>query len=301
MGLWAVDLTGRDLFVNGRSVRCALLADGDELQVCSALFRVHYSDPLLPTMITKNSSARAIQRNGSSNGVRSGNRRTHVLGPSPWPIDDEPDSCLADAEPEIQPVQEQIPQSMAGLAGTELAGVLAPLTQHFATMQQQMFDQFKQAMLMMGQMFSDLHRAELALMREELNRLHQVTQELNRLQLELVRNQQSALPRPTNQTALAPANGVAGQRREIEAKAPSLDGPPRPSNGANGDVPLVVPATTPPHTETTRRPNGAAATSASVEGDFHVLLTQRIAALQEERLGLWQKILSYLKPSDAVS
>src|SRR5207245_1978028 len=58
----------------------------------------------------------------------------------------------------------------------------------FGQMQQQMFDQFQQAMVMMVQMFRSLHRDQMQLVREELDRLHELTAELQSLQADLAKN-----------------------------------------------------------------------------------------------------------------
>jgi hypothetical protein len=165
-----------------------------------------------------------------------------------------------------------------------LAAALAPLATQFALMQQQMFDQFKQAMLMMGQMFSDLHREQLVLIREELNRLHHVTQEIQTLQMELARNPRPPVPEFLERT-LSGTGGTIGAGPGEHAKESGQ----APTNG----------------TQEASRPEQPAAMAAIVSGtaapdsaDFHVLITQRIAALQDQRQGLWQKIVSYLKPKD---
>ena len=55
------------------------------------------------------------------------------------------------------------------LAQSELAeSMLMPLVNQFSLMQQQMFDQFHQVILMMFQMFGTLHRDQMGLVREDL-------------------------------------------------------------------------------------------------------------------------------------
>ena len=49
---------------------------------------------------------------------------------------------------------------------------LVPLVNQFSMMQQQMFDQFQQAMGMLVQMFGTMHREQMDVIREELDRLH---------------------------------------------------------------------------------------------------------------------------------
>ena len=156
----------------------------------------------------------------------------------------------------------------------------------------------------MGQMFGDMHRDQLVMVREEWERLHQVTQELHTLQLELAKHTPSATPP-------APAAPVAPSRNAIQrtgaAAAPS--GPAgtakRPRASTNGKGASAKPA---PKEDRSRAPKRAAEAgappgqagqpAASAQNDFHVRLTQRIAALQAERQTLWDKITSFLKPQE---
>jgi hypothetical protein len=53
-----------------------------------------------------------------------------------------------------------------------------------------MFDQFQQAIAMMVQMFGEMHRDQMKVIREELDRLHELTDELNALRHELANRSQ---------------------------------------------------------------------------------------------------------------
>src|SRR5262249_60566137 len=89
-------------------------------------------------------------------------------------------------------------------------------------MQQQMFDQFQQAMGMLVQMFGTMHREQMEVIREELDRLHDLTRELQELKQELVRSpgltaaptlpaaEAGAARRPAAALADGPAAEVAG-------------------------------------------------------------------------------------------
>ena len=59
--------------------------------------------------------------------------------------------------------------------------MLVPLVNQFGLMQQQMFDQFQQAMAMMVQMFGTMHRDQMEVIRAELDRLHELTEEFHAL------------------------------------------------------------------------------------------------------------------------
>ena len=57
--------------------------------------------------------------------------------------------------------------------------MLVPMVNQFGLMQQQMFDQFQQAMAMMVQMFGTMHRDQMEVIRAELDRLHELTDEFH--------------------------------------------------------------------------------------------------------------------------
>jgi pSer/pThr/pTyr-binding forkhead associated (FHA) protein len=147
------------------------------------------------------------------------------------------------------------------------AALLGPAVQQFALMQQQMFDQFHQAMMAIVQMFGALHRDQMGLIRGELDRLQAVSQELNSLRAELTRQP------PAHPTA-AP-NGPVPQ----QAPAPEATGQPAPGAAAAARPAEAVPAP-----------------GATVQGDpgIHVWLSQRIEALEQERQSRWQKVMSFV-------
>ncbi len=63
--------------------------------------------------------------------------------------------------------------------------MLVPLVNQFGLMQQQMFDQFQQAMAMMVQMFGTMHRDQMEVIRAELDRLNKLSDEVRALTAEL--------------------------------------------------------------------------------------------------------------------
>ena len=79
--------------------------------------------------------------------------------------------------------------------------MLVPLVNQFGLIQQQMFDQFQQAMAMMLQMFGTMHREQMEVIRRELDQLHELTEEFHSLKNELA-----------NRT---PGNGPIGAKREM--------------------------------------------------------------------------------------
>jgi pSer/pThr/pTyr-binding forkhead associated (FHA) protein len=147
--------------------------------------------------------------------------------------------------------------------------LLLPVIDQLNQMQQQMFDQFHQSILTMAQMFSTMHREQMDLVREEMEQLRRVTAELQHLQAQKARG---AATGPA-----APA--VARIERKPAAAEVGPKSPPSPAWAAA----LKKPAEASP-----------AEAAAPAAGDIHDWLTQRIAALQEERQGRWQKVMNFM-------
>lgn len=65
------------------------------------------------------------------------------------------------------------------------AAILLPMLKQLGDVHNQMFDQFQQSMMLMAQMFGQLHRDQMTLMQEELLRIQELNAELARLQSEV--------------------------------------------------------------------------------------------------------------------
>src|SRR5579883_252128 len=151
----------------------------------------------------------------------------------------------------IAPVELPVPRN-----GVEI--LLMPLVSQFSQMQQQMFEQSQQTLLLMAQMFGNLQREQMAVIRQELEQIKELTRQLHTLQSQGMR--QSRLPLPASPQAAAPSS-----------PSPSLSWKPTSS------------------AEKTETPSAKLCNS-----DVHVWLSQRLSALQEERQSRWQKVLSTL-------
>ena len=146
------------------------------------------------------------------------------------------------------------------------ASLLGPVVHQLGVMQQQMFDQFHQAMMTMVQMFGALHRDQMGLIHDELDRLHALTQELQSLREELA-----------GQPPAAPAS--AGPTPRETPAAEQVAAAPVPAARGRADP----------------TPGDAAAVPGRQEGgNIHVWLSQRIAALEQERQSRWQKVMSFV-------
>ena len=96
--------------------------------------------------------------------------------------------------------------------------MLVPLVNQFGLMQQQMFDQFQQAMAMMVKMFGTMHRDQMEVIRAELDRLHELTDEFHTLKNELAE-------RTREKTELRPREPKFDSARFDQSDAMELNNP----------------------------------------------------------------------------
>ncbi|HWG42138.1 MAG TPA: FHA domain-containing protein [Gemmataceae bacterium] len=252
-GLWAIDLRGREgLHVNGTAVRWALLEDADELRI--GQFRIRVYAPGVPESKTfSNFSPASMEANGPP-------PATSIV-PSP---------TFAETLPaELGSLLSSVVPTGGGGANESL---LMPFIAQFSLMQQQMFDQFQQALTMMVHMFSGLHDDQMRLVHQEVNQLRELTRELQGLTTELAR--QTLVP--SRETVAAPSPGPITP----PAAAPAF---PTPSHSLS------------PHSSASAEPAPfPSSPPARSNADVHAWLSQRLAALQQERQSRWQKILHVL-------
>jgi hypothetical protein len=224
----------------------------------------------------------------------------------------------------------EIGPSDAALSGTlnqpELtASVLVPLVHQFSLMQNQMFDQFQQAMGMLVQMFGTMHREQMDVIHTELDRLHQLTEELQALKVELAKQSGGSAEPLWGRTDAAASNAASpgsppkaaatGARSSSARPGTTRVGassaaipPPVPVAGAYGaersatvDSPLRSPATSPfagQHIDQDQPGNtaqrGSGESAVDPDRDALLWLHERIATLQHERESRWQKILKLI-------
>jgi pSer/pThr/pTyr-binding forkhead associated (FHA) protein len=142
----------------------------------------------------------------------------------------------ADIESAVEQAPEPEPATPADLRGSLVPigeqqqlseAVVMSLFNQFAAMQHQMFDQFQQAIMMMVEMFREMQHDQVGLIREEVDRLHQITVELQALQAELA-SQRAAPAETPVEPALAPhivaENGVAAAHEWSSSAESSPDG-----------------------------------------------------------------------------
>jgi len=175
-GLWVADLLGRGgIAVNGQHTRYTLLREGDRLQVGRFVVQIvsatiHAASTAEPPTV--------VER------VDGGIAPAFEENPN-YPAD--PSADTANYPPPTV-------RSDLAVKGSEIPeSAYLPVLNQFALMQQQMFDQFQQAMLGMVQMFGALHRDQMEALQAELADLRGVTRELQGLQAQMI-----ALPTAAN-------------------------------------------------------------------------------------------------------
>lgn len=181
--------------------------------------------------------------------------------------------------------------------------MLVPLVNQFGVMQQQMFDQFQQAMAMMLQMFGTMHREQMEVIRGELDQLHELTEEFRSLRNELaIRTQKEGeMPTSSARTAAQGVEQMVATKPSIPPETEALQGVtktrPVQENMTLASQSCSGESVTPEHQSTSssqERVGGAMTTPADTERDSIVWLHQRIMSLQRERETRWQKILKLL-------
>jgi hypothetical protein len=139
-----------------------------------------------------------------------------------------------------------------------------------AAFQQHMLAQFQQSMLMMAQTFSGMWRDEMELLREILDRLGGLKRQVRGLSAEQTdrKSRRTRHKRPCAEEA-APSSSTTPTSDVVAAAAPT--------QGASASTDLQPPD---------------ASEAANLDPGFHAWLDQRIAALDQDRRGVWQKLLA---------
>ncbi len=256
-GVWVVDLLSqRPVIVNGQSVRLARLEAGDELQIGRHLLTPEYDfaqikAAALRTVESPASSVASLQRPNPLTDHLPALNPT-VIGPgSDW---NRPAPFVAGAD------------AMKGLDPT-----VTSLVQQFGAMQQQMFDQFHQTMMMMFEGFAALHRETSGSIREEFEEVRRLSREI-----EALREETSKLAEATTISLQQPALQKANQHQPIPPNGHS----PRPGDPPKTPPPpKMIPPLPDPHV------------------DIHAQLCQRLNFIESERQTRWQKILGMMAGS----
>ena len=254
MGAWVVDLLGQNgILVNDQPIRCARLEDGDELRIGRHILRARYDSPPAALPRVDPSTAPTIS------GVP-----TRLEASFPARI----------ARPGEDLPARMFPPALADPANAPLAtvGALDPsvnlLVHQFGMMQQQMFDQFHQTMLMMFEGFASLHREQASTIREEFDRVRQLSDEIESLRVETARLAKAAEDRPASRP----------EPRPVDRPRPAANGHTGPTPAADPLPPIKRPSIPLP----------------DPDADIHAQLCLRLSTIENERQNRWQKILGMM-------
>ena len=341
-GLWIVDLLGQSgIAVNEVPVRFSRLADGDILRIGRYQIRVRLGSGVKNSGNGLSDLGRSVAcPQVAASGPCPKRAQVARLGRGGTPFEPEPAGRKGPSLPadpgdssfpkvDLMPLDATLPVNLAQSELTE--SMLVPLVNQFGLMQQQMFDQFQQAMAMMVQMFGTMHRDQMEVIRAELDQLRELTEEFHALKNELANR--SRAETATSELAVDPAElePTTAIKPEVSVTTP-VAATFEPSNGLGvapvGPSPVISPSLRtsstprqqqsleprlfptppllgPPVTSPTSeqrqepglcspaKPNGAGL-AANSERDTVVWLHQRIMSLQRERESRWQKILKLL-------
>jgi hypothetical protein len=262
LGVWVVDLLGRGgTLLNGNPVPWAQLEDGAEVGV--GVFRIRVSFRAEET----------VKKEGVSLFVP-------AQPVAAAPIAAEASMPCLPALPAFGQPQPFLPSDLdrgpEGIPQDADPGLMLPVMEQFNQMQQQMFEQFHQTMLLMFRLFSTLHQEQAALIRQELQHIHNANLELRGL-----KEQMSTTGPSEKETSPSTTGTGRPEGRRVAA--------PRPAANETARFPTEPPggATSGPATATTPMP--------PVDGDVHTWLSQRIEVLEAERQTRWQRILSFMR------
>jgi Inner membrane component of T3SS, cytoplasmic domain len=308
-GLWVLDLRGgRSISANAEPVRFGSLADGDVLGIGRYRMRVHCRESRaaafemdragsvgLPAPRPRGDLARRPvpeRAGGAATALPPFGGPILPMPPPPFPV-------VASASG-VEVVSSDAPVLSSRLHQSELSeSALVPLVNQFSLMQQQMFDQFQQAMGMLVQMFGTMHREQMDVIREELDRLHDLTRELQDLKAELARAPTRA-PAPAVEPAAPPSAAptpIVTEPAASPVRVPAA-GAVAGAAAAAAAVPTLPPAGPRPDQVRPGVSIGAGAAgdseAAGAPRDAVAWIHQRIAAIQQERETRWQKIVKLL-------
>jgi hypothetical protein len=260
LGLWAVDLLGRGgVHVNGQRIRYARLASGDRIHVGRFILRVEYA--------AGDAFTTACQPANVAEGAEPPTRRAESDQRSAVPLP----ALRATEIPALAPSAVLVPASESADAAALTSPVVAAMLGQMRHMQEHMFDQMQQSMLMMMRMFGTLHRDQIGLIRDELRQINELTSKLATLQAEMAR------PRPAAPTD--PARRLPDVRPTPSFPVPR---PPAPAEQRPGEA-AKSPTT----------PSPATAGPTAPSADVHAWLSAQIEAIQQERQTRWEKLMNF--------
>jgi hypothetical protein len=305
-GVWVVDLIAREgVFVNGVKIRWGWLEDGDTVRIGRFTFIMRYETPPAPLSrrdIPLEAGASLLGPVGQESG-RDPNRKGRALAirskaqsaPAlPVPGRKRPSPSLVafpNEPPAWQPALQLPPEQIA-----------------MWRQQMQIMESFHNDMVLMVQMFAAMHREHLVSVRDELDKVKQLTRELRILQKSLTQAQDSTAA-PAAPGKLASGKPVSKSSEPAQQKqkrhqsksndqAHVMSRPNQPNHKKAHESPASTrqsDASHPPPTSAMDSKEGRDGRLTAVDPyELHSVLTKRITELQQDRRGYWQKILGVI-------
>jgi len=265
-GVWVVDLMSRGgVVVNGIPTKCMPLYDGDELVLGEVRCLIRHTNR---TSIACESAAR------TTNITRLHDTEAHAqYHPPSLPSDSLPKEVSRVPEV-INPMEADMPH-LRGVYDTDAYyPPLMMLVERFGHMQQRMLEHFHDTMVMMMNV-SKANHTEIHHVREEVERLRELSQELLALKGHLSRQPSSHDPRH----ARIYDSATTGHTVQSVLEGPTPSQAPL-AETVKHDT---------PETQRMRLPIG------SSHEDPLVQVTRRIAQIRNEQRTHWQKILDVIR------
>jgi pSer/pThr/pTyr-binding forkhead associated (FHA) protein len=241
-GLWIVNLLGRNgISVNDQPVRWAHLRDGAQLQIGRFAIRLRYQEISRPEACSSDPDVLELDE--------------HPHAPKPLSL--------------VTRVNGRAPMCSQGPDLPALLPSLLPPTVSVMSdsSQQEMLAQFQQSMVMMARMLSSMHRDQLNILNEALNRIlgmdRQIQDLRNQLREPTSATGSSLSTRPMESKSLPPHENDAASSPEMKSLSPDGPVPAAQNPAANAETP-----------------------------DYHTWIHRRMQALRKERQSLLQKIKS---------
>jgi hypothetical protein len=277
LGVWVLDLIGRGgIRVNETGLVHARLEDGDRLLLGRFCYQLRYQAAGALSADTEGLTSSAPTLLEQETQLRRDGEAAAPAGlPAPHAAGFESRMPLEALRPPPGAGTDWLPAPLAALVG-QLGQMQQQMMDWFdesAGRQQDMFDRFHHAMFALVKMMDAQRRSEMEGVREELDRLRELTRELNQLQSAVKKSLQPG-PKPS------PAKATEPRADETSAAGAWAPGAARRLEELP-DTPGVEVYLAAPVPEAA--PSGG--------GDSYDWLCQRIQVVQHERQNLWQKVL----------
>jgi pSer/pThr/pTyr-binding forkhead associated (FHA) protein len=304
LGIWVVDLLSREgIWVNGTRVRWAWLDDGDTLRIGRFSFVLRYRT--LPERISRQDVPVDAGAIFATTPVAAAGKSAALPVKVEKPLALRSSRASRSPNPLAPYSSVAAPLSVGPRGGDEWnltpgygVGPGAMWSQHI-----QFLEMLHSEMILMVRMFMTMHREHVDSIREELDRVQQLTRELETLQAKLGESPKSE--------RVPPKSGADRERRETKprlsaktnrehrsrdsssaGRTESRENRKPPDLAVNSEVESAPPR----HAIDSERRDEAHAMPLDT-AEFHAQITKRITELQRERQGYWRRILNVISVS----